>query len=81
MPDQTEHRNGMNSLLGRILRVLGLIVGAIVGWEVGVNARLPALLALHYRYRFDPVGLGDTERARLTAEARTWLAAHAGAPR
>jgi uncharacterized protein YacL len=45
MPDQTEHRNGMNSLLGRILRVLGLIVGAIVGWEVGVNARLPALPA------------------------------------
>lgn len=45
MPEQDEHQNGMNSLLGRILRVLGLIVGAIVGWEAGVNSRLPALPA------------------------------------
>ncbi len=45
MPEQEERRNGMNSLLGRILRVLGLIVGAIVGWEAGVNSRLPALPA------------------------------------
>lgn len=46
MPDQQERRNGMNSLLGRILRVLGLIIGAIVGWEAGVNTRLPELPAL-----------------------------------
>jgi uncharacterized protein YacL len=45
MPEQEEHRNGMNSLLGRILRVLGLIVGVIMGWEVGVSSRLPALPA------------------------------------
>jgi transglutaminase-like putative cysteine protease len=39
--------------------------------------RLPALLALHYRYRFDPAGLAADERAALGAQARTWLADHA----
>jgi len=45
------------------------------------TARLPALLALHYRYRFDPVGLAAEERAVLASEARTWLTEHSGAPR
>jgi hypothetical protein len=45
------------------------------------TARLPVLLALHYRYRFDPAGLRADERAALVTEARTWLDAHAGAPR
>jgi hypothetical protein len=42
---------------------------------------LPAILSLHYRYRFDPAGLGAAERAALGAEARAWLAAHAVAER
>lgn len=41
------------------------------------TARLPALLALHYRYRFDPAGLAAHERVALGAEARAWLADHA----
>jgi hypothetical protein len=43
--------------------------------------RLPALLAFHYRYRFDPVGLPADERAALGAQARTWLTDHAAARR
>lgn len=45
MPEQEERQNGMNTLLGRILRVLGLIVGSTMGWEAGVNSRLPELPA------------------------------------
>jgi transglutaminase-like putative cysteine protease len=45
------------------------------------TARLPALLALHYRYRFDPVGLRADERDALHAQARAWLADHAAARR
>ena len=41
---------------------------------------LRPLLALHYRYRFDPAGLQRAERQRLRAEAEAWLAAHASAP-
>ena len=40
------------------------------------TAPLPGLLALHYRYRFDPAGLGTLELAALDAGARAWLAAH-----
>jgi hypothetical protein len=43
--------------------------------------RLPALLALHYRYRFDPAGLPADEWAALGAQTRTWLADHAAARR
>ena len=47
----------------------------------GVDTRaLPTLLALHYRYRFDPAGLPADERTALGAQARTWLDAHASAP-
>ncbi|HEX3178655.1 MAG TPA: transglutaminase-like domain-containing protein [Methylomirabilota bacterium] len=38
---------------------------------------LRGLLALHYRYRFDPDGLAPAERAALSAESRAWLAEHA----
>jgi hypothetical protein len=41
---------------------------------------LRPLLALHYRYRFDPDGLGGAERERLRVETEAWLAAHAAAP-
>jgi transglutaminase-like putative cysteine protease len=41
---------------------------------------LPALLALHYRHRFDPDGLPDAERGRLRAGAERWLADHVSAP-
>jgi protein-glutamine gamma-glutamyltransferase len=41
------------------------------------TAALPALLALHYRYRFDPAGLDGDERSTLDTQARAWLAAHA----
>jgi protein-glutamine gamma-glutamyltransferase len=40
------------------------------------TAALPALLALHYRYRFDPAGLDAAERSMLAAGARDWLSAH-----
>jgi hypothetical protein len=43
-------------------------------------ASLRALLALHYRYRFDPAGLATPERQRLRADAEAWLAAHPPAP-
>jgi protein-glutamine gamma-glutamyltransferase len=36
---------------------------------------LARLVALHYRYRFDPEGLPAAERARLRETAGTWLAA------
>jgi transglutaminase-like putative cysteine protease len=45
------------------------------------TGRLPALLALHYRYRFDPAGLRADERAALGAEVRTWLGDHTTARR
>jgi hypothetical protein len=59
---------------------------SLVRWLVRVDearppavatAALGALLALHYRYRFDPDGLPADERARLDAGAHAWLAAHA----
>jgi transglutaminase-like putative cysteine protease len=40
------------------------------------RAKLDALVALHYRHRFDPAGLPEAERARLRAEARAWLEAN-----
>lgn len=43
--------------------------------------RLPALLALHYRYRFDPAGLSAAEREALRAQAAAWLADRAAAAR
>ena len=35
--------------------------------------RLPELVALHYKYRFDPAGLTVEERRDLAERARTWL--------
>ena len=43
----------------------------------GSNAMLERLLALHYRYRFDPHGLSAADRERLRAGAESWLAEHA----
>ena len=43
----------------------------------GSSAALERLLALHYRYRFDPEGLPAADRARLRADALAWLAEHA----
>src|SRR5207245_475888 len=40
------------------------------------TAALPALLALHYRYRFDPAGLGAAELTELDTGAREWVTAH-----
>jgi protein-glutamine gamma-glutamyltransferase len=51
-----------------VLRVRGAPVPDL-GAEV-----LPALTALHYRYRFDPKGLGPEERAELRAGVAAWLA-------
>jgi hypothetical protein len=36
-------------------------------------APLQDLLRLHYRYRFDPLGLSASERHALSAQARQWL--------
>jgi protein-glutamine gamma-glutamyltransferase len=44
------------------------------------TAPLRLLLDLHYRYRFDPAGLGAVERQRLRADAEAWLAAHPPEP-
>jgi protein-glutamine gamma-glutamyltransferase len=40
-----------------------------------LRSRLQSLLSLHYRYRFDPQGLSDTDRAALRREAARCLAA------
>jgi transglutaminase-like putative cysteine protease len=45
------------------------------------TAPLPAIVSLHYRYRFDPAGLGADERAALRARVEAWLATHAAAAR
>jgi hypothetical protein len=47
----------------------------------GSSPELERLLALHYRYRFDPEGLATADRERLRADAEHWLAAHAEMPR
>jgi hypothetical protein len=39
----------------------------------GLNLPLRALLRLHYRYRFDPEGLSDTDRQALGRDARECL--------
>ncbi len=44
------------------------------------TAPLPALLALHHRYRFDPAGLAAADRRRLRTDAEAWLAAHPPGP-
>jgi hypothetical protein len=38
------------------------------------TAGLAELVALHYRYRFDPEGLAAEERAALAARVEEWLA-------
>ena len=43
----------------------------------GSSAALERLLALHYRYRFDPEGLPAADRVKLRADALAWLAEHA----
>lgn len=37
------------------------------------NVDMQTMLALHQRYRFDPVGISVQERAVLTAQVKTWL--------
>jgi hypothetical protein len=37
---------------------------------------LPALIQLHYRYRFDPNGLGEAERRQLASRTQSWLSEH-----
>ena len=39
-------------------------------------ADLAPILDLHYRYRFDPLGLASTERQALKAQADAWLRGH-----
>ncbi len=40
------------------------------------TAPLREIVALHYRYRFDPEGLSAAERAALRSRAEDWLARH-----
>ena len=42
------------------------------------TAPLAGIVDLHNRYRFDPLGLSDAQRARLKESARGWLAGNAG---
>ena len=44
------------------------------GWD---TTALHELVQLHNRYRFDPRGLSDAQRARFKATAATWLARNA----
>ena len=44
--------------------------------EIGqINAHLRQIARLHYRYRFDPDGIGADERQALRARVEAWLAA------
>ena len=40
------------------------------------QAELEAMVRLHYRYRFDPLGLPEPDRLRLQERSRDWLARH-----
>jgi hypothetical protein len=40
-----------------------------------LGAQLRVLLDLHYRYRFDPRGLGPVQREQLRAGVQEWLRA------
>jgi hypothetical protein len=44
--------------------------------EINV-AQLQDLLRLHYRYRFDPLGLSAQERSAFAEDVQRWLQAHA----
>jgi len=39
-------------------------------------ASLQPVLALHYRYRFDPHGLNANERSALNSHVQSWLEQH-----
>jgi hypothetical protein len=41
--------------------------------DEGDKQRLHELLGLHYRYRFDPAGLGEAEKTKLLSLTKTWL--------
>jgi protein-glutamine gamma-glutamyltransferase len=46
-------------------------------WIERIRAdELRPIVTLHYRYRFDPVGLDPTERTELRTTAHAWLVAH-----
>ncbi|MBL8384418.1 MAG: hypothetical protein JNM90_15165, partial [Burkholderiales bacterium] len=66
-------------------RAAGETVAAWVGriardGQVPGAAALPALVALHYRHRFDPRGLDAAGAAALHRGCADWLARHGGAP-
>jgi hypothetical protein len=39
---------------------------------------LSSLIELHYRYRFDPQGIPETERAKLKFAVQLWLDKYSG---
>jgi len=45
----------------------------------GERERLGAMLELHQRWRFDPLGLPPSARARMAEKVEDWLRRHAGA--
>jgi len=47
------------------------------GDAAGINEIVAEILPVHYRYRFDPRGISNEERAALKRRARGWLARHA----
>jgi hypothetical protein len=88
-------RDGVDSDFYRVERRLGELgfmrapAEPLSRWLDAVSAAAPPtlatsalrpLLALHYRYRFDPAGLAAPERQRLRAEVEAWLAAHPPGP-
>ena len=58
------------------LRRIALLPGA----QALEQSELTAMVGLHYRYRFDPLGLSALDRAQLRERARDWLARHSVSP-
>ncbi|MFC1858755.1 transglutaminase family protein [Thermodesulfobacteriota bacterium] len=86
---QTRDRAGMDSefyLIEKTLAESGFTRDrgeTLSAWILGIEEsrrssfsglQMQEILALHYRYRFDPGGVSDTERAELKVKVQSWLA-------
>ncbi len=83
-------RNGLDSEFYQIEKVLGdrdlarLPSESLLQWCDRIRPSIPhsqrasftELLALHYRYRFDPALLSPTERQALQAQSQQWISAY-----
>ncbi len=83
-------RNGLDSEFYQIEKLLGdrdlarLPNESLLQWRDRIQPSIPhsqrasfaELLALHYRYRFDPVSLSPLERQQLQAQSQQWISAY-----